>query len=220
MKPPMTTCAALLVLLAATIAAAQTPAGYRQGTITKNTGPHKSYDLKGAEALYQINNCGDFQSGQSVDYRVDDLKIYIRREGGKEYKCDVEMRSAGARGAEADAPPRPKYQQGTILGYDIRRDIYGGGGGGNGTPGSPVQTRRAKVYELKGSDLIYKVDYCGAFQAGQFGIGQVVEYRIDRERLYIRHDNDKEYSCKIEGTRAAEDVKPNAAPATDPSAKQ
>jgi hypothetical protein len=75
---------------------------------------------------------------------------------------------------------------------------------------------------LKGANLVYKVDYCGAFQAGKFTIGQTVDYRVDGERLYILHDGDKEYKCKIEGTRAVETAKPDApaaAPAAGPPAK-
>jgi hypothetical protein len=95
------------------------------------------------------------------------------------------------------------YLKGTVTGWDIRVDSSTGGGGGN----TPVMTtnRRAKVYQLKGADLVYKIDYCGAFQAGKFGIGQALEYRVDGERLYVRHDGDKEYKCKIEGTKAAEE---------------
>ncbi len=63
--------------------------------------------------------------------------------------------------------------------------------------------RRAKLYELSGADLVYKIDYCGRFQAGKFNIGQVVDYRVDGERLYIRREDGKEYKCKIEGTKAA-----------------
>jgi hypothetical protein len=62
---------------------------------------------------------------------------------------------------------------------------------------------------LKGADLVYKIDYCGRFQVGKFGIGQAVEYRVDGERLYIRRDDGKEYKCKIEGTKAAEGAKPD-----------
>lgn len=109
----------------------------------------------------------------------------------------------------------PTYQKGTIMGYDVRVDSYTSGGGNN----MPVTTtaRRAKVYELKGANLVYKVDYCGAFQAGKFTIGQTVDFRVDGERLYILHDGDKEYKCKIEGTKAVEAVKPDA-PATAPAA--
>jgi hypothetical protein len=73
---------AWFVLLIATIAlgADTTPPTYRHGTITKNfSASHKSYDLKGPAGTYQINNCGDFQTGQAVDYRETDGKIYIHR---------------------------------------------------------------------------------------------------------------------------------------------
>lgn len=90
--------------------------------------------------------------------------------------------------AAADQTPHT-YQKGTITGWDIRVDSSTSGGGD-----SQVLTtkRRAKVYELKGSGLVYKVDSCGAFQAGKFNIGQAVDYRVDGERLYIRHDGNKE----------------------------
>ena len=48
----------------------------------------------------------------------------------------------------------------------------------------------------------------GAFQAGNFAPGQTVEYRVDEQRLYIRHE-DKEYRCQIEGTLKPEDAKPS-----------
>ncbi|MGP0021200.1 MAG: hypothetical protein ACLPHP_21700 [Candidatus Sulfotelmatobacter sp.] len=224
MKPPMTARAAvftlLVNLLTATIAFGgdKTAPTYQQGTIAKSDpGPHKSYDLKGTDTLYHIKNCGDFQTGQAVDYRVEGFTIYIRREGGKEYKCRV-----GSIDSAAPAtPPPPKYQQGTIMGYDIRRDTrVSGGGGPPGMGGAPVSssTRNAKVYQLKAGNLLYKMDYCGAFQAGQFQVGQTVDFRVDDERLYVRHDGDKEFNCKLEGVSAIEDPKPNAAPSTDASA--
>jgi hypothetical protein len=106
--------------------------------------------------------------------------------------------------AAADKVP-PTYQKGTIKAWDIRIDSDTSGGSG----ALPVTTttRRAKVYELSGADLVYKVDYCGAFQSGKFEIGQVVEYRVDGERLYIRREDGKEYKCKIEGTKAAKGAK-------------
>ena len=63
------------------------------------------------------------------------------------------------------------------MGYGVRRDshIMGGGGGGGpaNSPSSPVSTwtRKAKVYELKGSDPMYQVDYCGSFQPGNSRLG-------------------------------------------------
>jgi hypothetical protein len=210
----------LVFLLAATvaaIAAAQTTPSYKQGTITKSDpSAHKSYDLKGAEALYHIKNCGDFQTGQAVDYRVDDFTIYIRREGGKDYKCTVGSIDSVS-GSASDTPAPPKYQQGTILGYDVRRDTSVHGGGGNGIPVG-TSTRMAKVYQLKAANVLYKVDYCGAFQAGQFQVGQVVDFRVGDDRLYIRHDGDKEFNCKLEGVSAVEGAKPEAAAPADTSA--
>jgi len=50
------------------------------------------------------------------------------------------------------------------------------------------------------------------FQSGKFDAGQSVDYRVDGERLYILHDNDKEYKCKIEGTRAVEVLNPTLLP--------
>lgn len=207
---------ALCTLLLTTIAIAgdSSASAYEKGTITQQfSAKHKSYDVKGGTNGYQINNCADFQNGQVVEYRVQDKNLYIHREDGKEYKCAIEAELAGL-GSSTDAdsaPALPKYQKGTIEGYETRRDtrVFGGGGGG-GAPGSPVSssTRYAKVYELHGADLIYKIDYCGRFQAGQFTPGQVVEYRVDGSRLYILHDNNKEYSCQVEGTRKPEDAKP------------
>jgi hypothetical protein len=105
----------------------------------------------------------------------------------------------------ADKTP-PTYQKGTITGWDKRTDIRATV---NGTA-----TRNKKVYELKGADLVYEVDYCGAFQAGKFQTGQEVDYRVDGERLYIRRDDGKEYKCKIEGTKALENAKPDASSTT------
>jgi hypothetical protein len=207
----------LIFLLTAAIAGAQTPTSYKHGTISKSDpSAHKSYDLKGDEATYHIKGCGDFQAGQAVDYRVDEFTIYIRREGGKDYRCTVESVDSGVTSG-VDTPQPPKYQQGTILGYDVRRDTSVHGGGGNGIPVG-TSTRMAKVYQLKAANLLYKVDYCGAFQAGQFQVGQVVEFRVDSDRLYIRHDGEKEFNCKLEGVSAAEGAKPEGAAPADTSA--
>jgi hypothetical protein len=106
--------------------------------------------------------------------------------------------------AAADKTP-PTYQKGTVKAWDIRVDSDTSGGSG----AIPVTTtkRRAKVYELDGADSVYKIDYCGPFQAGKFEIGQVVDYRVDGEKLYIRREEGKEYKCKIEGTKAAKSAK-------------
>ncbi|HZZ16751.1 MAG TPA: hypothetical protein VFE08_12390, partial [Candidatus Sulfotelmatobacter sp.] len=70
--------------------------------------------------------------------------------------------------AAADKTP-PTYQKGTVKAWNIRVDSDTSGGSG----AIPVTTskRRAKVYELDGADLVYQIDYCGAFQAGKFEIG-------------------------------------------------
>ena len=75
------------------------------------------------------------------------------------------------------------YQKGTIRGWENRTDIWGAGIVGTDAEGVP---RKMTVFELKGTDLVYRIDYCGAFEAGQFGLGQAVDYRVDGGRLYIR----------------------------------
>ena len=189
--------AVLLALLTAGIGvcADKPQSAYHDGTITKNfTTAHKFYDLKGIGEEYQINNCGEFQTGQVVQYRADDTKVFIRREDGKEQKCSVESKTVSS------TPPVNPYQKGTITGYESRLDTWG--------MSRDASKRREKVYELKGPDMLYKVGYCGAFQTGKFIPGETVEYRVEGERLYIRHDEDKEYGCKIEGSKTIEDAKP------------
>jgi hypothetical protein len=99
------------------------------------------------------------------------------------------------------------YQKGTIKGWEDRTDLWGSDFDGRGIP------RNVTVFELKGTDMVYLIDYCGAFQAGQFGLGQAVDYRLDADRLYIRRDNGKEYKCKIQGQRLLQDVGTAAPPA-------
>lgn len=181
----------LLAVLLSAVAFGETNPGYQKGTVTKQTGVTTLYKLDGANGSIWVKPCGDLQTGQAVDFRVAGDKAYIRRPSGGDYKCSITMRSAPA--DTIDAPPA--YQKGTILGYKIRRD----------TNHDLISTATgdAKVYELRGPDLIYQVDYCGAFQAGQFSPGQVVEFRVNEkeDRLYIRHDVKKEYSCQLEGKR-------------------
>ncbi|HTS35502.1 MAG TPA: PEGA domain-containing protein [Candidatus Solibacter sp.] len=202
------------ILSGAGVFAADQPT-YQKGTITLATGTgHKSYNLNAGAKIYQIGNCGDFQNGQEVNFFVKEYKIYIAHEGAKEYKCAIESttESTNPNSQPTISDMTVVYLKGTILGYSIRRDVRVSGGGGTpGGSGFPVgsSTRKAKVYELQGPDLIYEVDYCGAFQAGQFAPGQAVEFRVDNGggRLYIRHDGNKEYGCQLEGTR-----KPDAQP--------
>jgi hypothetical protein len=107
-------------------------------------------------------------------------------------------------------PINTPTRKATISAWNIRAESDTSG---SDSPFS-MSNRRAKVkvYELKGSDLVYKVDYCGAFQAGQFDVGQPVDYRVDGDRLYIRRADNKEYKCKIEGTKVA--TKPDTPSAT------
>lgn len=199
----------LAILFSAGVLAADNSA-YQKGIVAvTTTSGHKSYYLKAGLKIYQISSCGDFQDGQEVQFLLKDDKVYIPHEGAKDYKCSI---ISTTESADPNAPPTaggayvPTYLKGTILGFSMRRDIHVSGGAG----GVGSSARKAKVYELQGPDLIYQVDYCGAFQAGQFQPGQAVEFRVDSGggRLYIRHDVDKEYSCQLEGTR-----KPDA-PAT------
>lgn len=205
--------ACVAISLSAIAVAADNP-NYQKGTlIITNDAKDKSYSLKADAKVYQINHCGDFQNGQEVQFLVKENKIYIAHNGAKDYKCSIESTTESS---DPNAPPTPSfdtpptYMKGTILGYSIRRDTHISGGGGNPGAGSfPVSsnTRKARVYELQGPELIYQMDYCGAFQAGQFTEGQVLEFRVDSaaSRLYVRHDGNKEYGCQLEGSR-----KPNA----------
>lgn len=203
----------LAILLSAGIVAADN-AAYQKGTLTVATAsPHKAYNLRAGLKIYQIGNCGEFQNGQEVQFVVKDDKIYIAHEGAKDYKCAIESTTESA---DPNAPPTPAgayvatYLKGTVLGFSIRRDVHVSGGGGTaGTFPVSSSARKAKVYELQGPELIYQVDYCGSFQAGQFTTGQEVEFRVDTAggRVYIRHEGDKEYNCQLEGTRKP-DVRP------------
>ena len=206
----------LTAVLTSTVVLAGDNPAYQKGTVTIDAASrNKSYDLRAGATMYQISNCGAFQNGQEVEFLIKEDKIYIAHEGAKDYKCSIESTTHSF---DPNTPPTANdmppitYVKGTILGYSIRRDVHVSGGGGSPNGGAfPIgsNTRKAKVYELQGPDLVYQVDYCGAFQAGQFSPGQVVEFRVDSAggRLYIRHDGNKEYSCQLEGTR-----KPDAAP--------
>lgn len=186
----------LVLVLLSVVAFAETNAGYQKGTATKQAGATTLYELNGADGSVWVKPCGDLQNGQAIEFRIAGDKAYIRRPDGKDSKCSITMRSVPT---DTIDPP-PTYQKGTILGYKIRRDTNVSG---NGHDSVSTTTRDAKVYELRGPDLLYQVDYCGAFQAGQFSPGQVVEFRVNEKegRLYIRHDVTKEYSCQLEGKR-------------------
>ena len=217
----------ILMLATVAVAADKTTANYQKGTITQDPSvQHKAYELHGVAETDRIGGCGNFQNGQAVEYRVDGDTVHIRGADGKEFRCAVAVRTTAAPLATSLV-----YQKGTISGYLVRRErIASNGGSGNATGGTgatPLSlvfggVHKAKVYELDGPDLTYQVDYCGAFQKGRFAPGQAVEYRVDGERLYIRHDNNQEYSCQIEGKRlaeksvAAESAKPETPVAAKP----
>lgn len=107
--------------------------------------------------------------------------------------------------AAGDDKTPHSYQKGTITGWDTRIDIR------RGNNGQRIP-RRTRVYELKTPDLVYEIDDCGAFQAGQFTAGQVVDYRVEAadKRVYLLRENGKEYRCKMEGARTAEGDKTDA----------
>ncbi|HZR64242.1 MAG TPA: hypothetical protein VFA85_03785 [Terriglobales bacterium] len=184
--------ATLLIVLTA-MAFADTGSEYQKGTLTKQNSVDPMYELVGTKDHVWVRPCGEFQNGQAIEFRVAGDKAYIRRQNGKDYKCTISMTSV------PNDANSPKYHTGTILGYSIRRDpnAYGTG------TSSSIWIREAKVYDLKASDFIYKIDYCGSFQAGQFSPGQVLEFRVNENegRLYVRHDGNKEYSCQLEGKR-------------------
>jgi hypothetical protein len=109
--------------------------------------------------------------------------------------------------AGTDKAP-PTYKKGTITGWDTRVDTYNTSNGG-------TAHRRVKVFELKDAGMIYEIDKCGAFQAGQFVAGQTVDYRLEGTRIYIRREDGKEYKCKMDGARTVEGAKTDI-PATNP----
>jgi hypothetical protein len=112
----------------------------------------------------------------------------------------------------SDKAPRT-YQKGRIKRWENRTDIWGAGI--VGTDGEGV-IRNDTVFEWKGTDRVSLIGYCGAFQAGQFGLGQPVDYRADDDqRVYIRGDNRKECECKVEGQKAPEEAK-SVAPLAKP----
>ena len=176
----------LAILVATTAIGSDTP-NYQKGTIKKSFAAEAGssaqvyYALQGADRHYELKICGPFEDGQSVDFRVKGTNVFIRGEGDKEIKCPEQPVGGLAKPVS--------YQKGTIEGFEkiIGNDSHN-------------LKRQSKVYSLRAPDMIYLVDFCGAFQAGNFSMGQNVEYRVDGERLYILHDSDKEYSCKVEDT--------------------
>ena len=186
----------LVVLILSSFTLIVTAQNPQKGTITAvSSSGDKRYDVRDGAHGYQINNCGDFQVGQTVEYLVKGDKLSLRA-NGMEYKCSIKATYTPT--VATVAGPRT-YLKGTIQGYEVRYRI---------SRGSTGSVRRAKVYDLLGPDLIYEIDFCGAFQAGEFTTGQTLEFRVEAERVYVRHDNDKEYSCQLEGTIKPGEAKP------------
>ena len=164
------------ILLLSALAFATDAATYEQGTITKKFGAvpdwsaHAYYELQGSQRSYQVKICADFFDGESVAFRLKGNTIFIRIKDGKDIRCPAAMVTGEA----------VTYSKGTIAGYET---LFVGRGG------------KVKVYDLRGPDLIYQIAFCGAFQAGEFTTGDVLEYRVVAERVYVQHQN-SEYSCK------------------------
>ncbi len=70
------------------------------GNVYPAPGHKKFYELKGVGTIYQLDDCGSFDAGQTVKYRVEGKKVYILRENGKENKCSIE----GVRTEASTAP--------------------------------------------------------------------------------------------------------------------
>jgi len=185
---------AVFILMCAALAIASDTPTYEKGTITKKFAAESGssaqayYLLEGEKSPYQLKICADFTDGQQVDFRVKGTNVFIRDASGKEIKCSTTAVSSVAKPVT--------YSKGTIAGYDIRFFPMGN------------NVRKAKIYDLRGPELIYQIGFCGAFQAGEFTTGQVVDFRLDDQRLYILHDNTKEYSCQLEGTLKLKDYQP------------
>lgn len=170
-------------------------AEYQKGTIEATS--EEGYQLAGEDLDLWTNRCGDLQPGQTVKYRIEKDTIEIRDAKGRTYNCSIRRMKASSNSAASI------YKTGEILGYMVRRDTV------------EKYTRMAKVYELRGSKRMYLLDYCGNFQAGKFVPGETVQYRayMDSDRIFVRPEGTKEYSCELEGVRLIE-----AGKATMPSA--
>ena len=211
---------ALFVTLVVAMAAAvdRSEPNYEKGTITRRFPEAKDYELRGAVGGKMFKGCGDFKDGQVVNFRVDDRKLFIRDADGKDYRCSIY--------ASIDPVVKPQvvYSKGTIMGWSTRVDARPS----SASDGQSLHLnlgssqRRTRVFELQGSDYVYAIDDCGAFQAGQFKPGQVVDYRVEdssknNKRIYIQHDIDKEYSCRLEAVRVLNPAEASAPAGSQPA---
>jgi hypothetical protein len=176
-------CTTVLALLGTVLTpcVAQAPHNYEKGAITETVdGKSKGYDLKAPNGVYQISHCGDLHSGQSVDFRVDDGNVYIRRDDGKEYRCSIKATIGTTNGTPH------AYQHGTIAGWGNVYRYYW-------TDPRPSIPSRERYFTLKGPDAAYHILNCGSFV-----IGQIVDYRVDGEKAYIDLKNGQESQCEID----------------------
>src|SRR5437764_15408694 len=111
---------ALFIFLMTTMAAGadKTPRTYQKGTILNISRNHASCELEGIGIRKLISNCGNFQSGQPVAYRLKGDRVYIRRATAKEYKSSVE-------GTIENVADKTTYQQGTIKGWERGTHLHG-----------------------------------------------------------------------------------------------
>ena len=193
----------LLVLAAVAFGEGKDPSGYQKGTISGKSSSGKDCEVRFTDGAYGISKCGDFQEGQALEYRVAGDTLYLRTDGATEYKRHIESRTEKNDLSKIDLKDLPKpivWLKGTIEGYGTRRDS-GSSGRNSSSLTFNIGGGKVKIYELHGAEANYEISACGSFQAGKFSPGQEVEYRVDGERLYIRHDGNRTYSCQIEGKR-------------------
>lgn len=101
---------AVLSILLSVAVFADTGSTYQKGTLTKETVEVRSYELKGTNNTVWVKPCGDFQSGQAIEFRIVDDKAYIRRDNGGEYKCSITMRQV-----PSETGASPIYQKESSL---------------------------------------------------------------------------------------------------------
>lgn len=159
------------------------------------------------ELAYQFSKCQELRDGEAVEYRLAERTLYIRTSDAKELK-----RSLEATELKHDPNNVPTiWLRGTIQGYSVHKEISGNNNSQSGL-NIAFGGGKIKVYELHGAEANFLIDRCGSFQAGKFAPGQEVEYRVDGERLYVRHHGDKEYACQIEGRSLPDSPKPADGP--------
>lgn len=177
----------------------QVIAGYQKGTIQPE-GKH-GYKLSGNGVQVWFNGCVDFKSAQAIEYRMTEDKVYLRDGSGKAYACSIarmDLTSSTPASGRAMNDLVPKvYKAGEVLGYKVRRELNVYGGVKSVSSG----VSHTKVYEVRGQKLMYWMDSCGDFRAHEFLPGEMVHFRvdIDKNKLYVRHDKNEEYSCRLDG---------------------